>query len=191
MKRMKVLFGQRRMQVLLTLAVLLLAASVVIGSGANFTSTSANPGNMFTAGNLTMTDSSATAVCTLDKLKPGDLNVAAGSVTISNVGDLPGTFSLTAGNLLDTAGANGGLLSTKLKIRILQDGTQIYNDDMTKLVTDSPISLGAPWAPLTTSHVFAFQVSWPDGSTPGSNTTGDNAFKGSKVAVDFTWKAVQ
>src|SRR5450756_1519584 len=52
MKRMKFLFGQRRMQVLLTLAVLLLAASVVIGSGANFTSTSANAGNVFTAGNL-------------------------------------------------------------------------------------------------------------------------------------------
>ena len=48
MKRFKILFGQRRFQVLATMAVVLLAVSVVIASGANFTATSANPGNVFT-----------------------------------------------------------------------------------------------------------------------------------------------
>ena len=57
MKRFKILFGQRRLQVLVALAALLLAVSVVIGSGASFTSTSANPSNVFTAGNLSHSNS--------------------------------------------------------------------------------------------------------------------------------------
>ena len=54
MKRMKVLFGNRRMMVLLTLAILVLAATALVASSASFTATSANPGNMFTAGNLSL-----------------------------------------------------------------------------------------------------------------------------------------
>ena len=52
MKRMKVLFGNRRMMVLLTLAILVLAATALVASSASFTATSANPGNIFTAGTL-------------------------------------------------------------------------------------------------------------------------------------------
>src|SRR5665647_3362805 len=92
MKRMKFLFGQRRMQVLLTLAVLLLAASVVIGSGASFTSTSANPGNIFTAGNLKHT--STGEAMTVSKLKPDDKWVTAGTVTVTNTGDVDGACLL-------------------------------------------------------------------------------------------------
>ena len=43
MKRMKVLFGNRRMMVLLTLAILVLAAAALVASSASFTATSANP----------------------------------------------------------------------------------------------------------------------------------------------------
>ena len=52
MKRMRVLFGQRRVMVLVTLTILVLAAAALAASSASFTATSANPGNMFTAGNL-------------------------------------------------------------------------------------------------------------------------------------------
>ena len=45
MKRMKVLFGNRRMMVLLTLAILVLAATALVASSASFTATSANPSN--------------------------------------------------------------------------------------------------------------------------------------------------
>ena len=56
------------------LAVLLLAVSVVIGSGANFTSQSANPSNTFTAGNLTHLNSkNGAALFTVTKMKPGDI----------------------------------------------------------------------------------------------------------------------
>ena len=46
MKRMKVLFGNRRMMVLLTLAILVLAATALVASSASFTATSANPDNV-------------------------------------------------------------------------------------------------------------------------------------------------
>ena len=52
MKRMKVLFGQRRVMVLATLAILVLVAAALVASSASFTATSANPGNAFTAGVL-------------------------------------------------------------------------------------------------------------------------------------------
>ncbi len=59
MKRMRVLFGQRRMQLLVTAAVLLLAAGVVVGSGANFSTSAASPGNTFTAGYVALTPDGA------------------------------------------------------------------------------------------------------------------------------------
>src|SRR5665648_1084244 len=103
MKRMKFLFGQRRMQVLLTLAVLLLAASVVIGSGASFTSQSANPSNTFTAGTLTHTNSKApAAVLTAGPLMPGDTS-APGTVIITNTGGA-GNFRLFMTGLTDVHG---------------------------------------------------------------------------------------
>ena len=50
MKRMKVMFGQRRIMILATLAILVLAAAALAASSASFTATSANAGNVFTAG---------------------------------------------------------------------------------------------------------------------------------------------
>ncbi|HTX68730.1 MAG TPA: hypothetical protein VMH50_06245, partial [Thermoleophilia bacterium] len=53
MKRMKVLIGKRRVMVIATLAILVLAAAALVASSASFTATpSANPGNVFTAGSL-------------------------------------------------------------------------------------------------------------------------------------------
>ena len=54
MKRFKVLFGNRRMMVLITLAVLVLAATALIASSASFTAQSANANNMFTTGSLSL-----------------------------------------------------------------------------------------------------------------------------------------
>ena len=61
MKRMKVLFGNRRMMVLLTLAILVLTATALVASSASFTATSANPDNVFTSGSLSITNDKGTA----------------------------------------------------------------------------------------------------------------------------------
>jgi len=192
MKRFKVLFGQRRMQVLLTLAVLLLAASVVIGSGANFTSASANPSNVFTAGNLAHTNSKAgAAILTAALMKPGD--TATGTVTITNSGNIAGQFSLATSNLADTPGANLGKLSDVLQLKIMDGTNQIYSGPIKSVgIVQLPNTFSPSvysW-PTSAAHTYTFTVTFPDAGTPGSATTGDNAYKGSSMTIQFDWTAV-
>ena len=84
----------RRYRVLVPLAGLAAAAALAVGSGADFTSNSVNSANAFSTGSLTQTNSKAnSAVFNLDNMKPGDtLN---GTLTITNTGTLPASFSLT------------------------------------------------------------------------------------------------
>ena len=187
MKRMKFLFGQRRMQVLMTLAVLLLAVSVVIGSGANFTSTSANPGNVFTAGNLSHTNN-ASALLDLSgvKLKPDDTWVSVGSVTLTNTGDIDGAFTLATSDLVDTHGAGHSTdLSTVLQLRVMRGATEVYNGPINGVGTSDAgtILAGAP-------ATYSFAVMFPDGGAPGGADAGDNRFKGASLTIDFDWEAV-
>jgi len=190
MKRMKVLFGQRRMQVLLTLAALLLAVSVVIGSGANFTSSSVNPSNTFSAGNLAMTNSkTGAAILTAALMKPGD-TTASGTVTITNSGNIGGHISLSTSSLSDTPGANPGKLSDVLTVKIMDGPTTVYNGAIKSVGTVALPSAATPstlpWA-AGEAHIYTFTVTFPDGGTPGSATTGDNAFKGSSMSIEFDW----
>ena len=73
MKRMKVLFGNRRMMVLLTLAILVLAAAALIASSASFTATSANPATCSLPGTLSIHQRQDTSSGTSDLMMPGDL----------------------------------------------------------------------------------------------------------------------
>ena len=55
------------------LALVLIAVGIAVGSGANFSASSANPSNTFTAGTLTMSNSNdAAAILTASNWKPGD-----------------------------------------------------------------------------------------------------------------------
>ena len=179
---------KRRTWLLLGLpaAVLLVAASAVLGSGAVFTSTSANPANVFTAGNLHHTNSKAgAAILTASKMKPGDS--VQGTVAIANDGDLAGTFSLTTSNLSDTPGANGGKLSDVLQLQIVDQttSTTVYSGAIKSVGTISGGSYAAG-----ASHTYQFTVTFPDGGTPGSATTGDNAYKSSSMSIEFDWTEV-
>jgi spore coat-associated protein N len=184
MKRFKVLFGQRRLQVLVALAALFLAVSVVIGSGASFTSTSANPSNVFTAGNLSHSNSRAgSAVLTASKMKPGD--TATGSVTITNDGDIPGTFTLTTSNMTDAAVAPyTGKLSDVLTLTIMDGAVQIYSGPIKSL---GSITLpGGAWA-AGVAHTYDFTVTFPNGATPTGPTEGDNNYKKATMSIQFDW----
>jgi spore coat-associated protein N len=186
MKRFKVLFGQRRFQALVTIAAVLLAASVVAASGANFTSTSANPSNTFTAGNLHHTNSKdGAAILTVSKMKPGDTQ--SGTVTITNDGDLAGMFTLAKTITANVPGVNGGDLGAVLDLTITDGATTVWTGKLGAAM--APLSLGA-WAAGVT-HTYTFTVEFPDGGTPASNTSGDNAYKGSSVTAQFDWTAVQ
>jgi len=181
MKRMKVLFGQRRLQVLLTLAVLVLAVSVVVGSGANFTATSANAGNVFTAGTLSMSNNRAGAIflTTPALMRPGASST--GTVTISNTGDVPGQFSLTK-----TATSDPGNLGAALDL-VIQEGAilpVVYTGKLNGAISN--LGLGI-WQPVG-SHTYTFTVTWPNNS-PASDVA-DTALMGKICTYRFDWTAI-
>ena len=173
---------------LAALAALLVAGAVAVGSGANFTSQSANPGNVFTAGTLTHSNSnSGAAILTASAMKPG--STATGTVTIANTGSVPGTFSLAESNPAHTDGPNGGNLLGNLNLTVTDvtpgsTAAQVYTGKLNGL---SPTSLGT-WRP-SASHTYQFVVSFPDGGQPATATTGDNAYQGSSASVEFDWSA--
>ena len=181
MKRMKVLFGQRRLQVLLTLAVLVLAVSVVVGSGANFTATSANAGNVFTAGTLSMSNNRAGAIflTTPALMRPGASST--GTVTISNTGDVPGQFSLTK-----TATSDPGNLGAALDL-VIQEGAilpVVYTGKLNGAISN--LGLGI-WQPVG-SHTYTFTVTWPNNS-PASDVA-DTALMGKICTYRSDWTAI-
>ena len=192
MKRMKFLFGQRRMQVLLTLAVLLLAASVVIGSGANFTATSANSRNLFTAGNLTMSNSNKNAlILAAGPMMPSDST--DGKVTVGNTGDGSADFWLTMGapvNVINLPGT--AALSGALHLNIVETATPA------NVIYDGPLSAfpaaGKNCGPFAAgaSTQYTFTVTFPDsdfGSSPATRGS-DNKYKNCSTKVEFDWEAV-
>jgi spore coat-associated protein N len=172
---------------ILALATALVAAAVAVGSGAVFTAHSSNPSNIFTSGALAHSNSkNGSAILTVDKMKPTDS--VNGTVTLTNTGDIPGTFTLTKSALKDTAGPNGGLLSDKLDVRIVDKGDSraIYSG---KLGAMGSLALGT-YTP-NEAHSYEFAVTFPDGGTPATDTTGDNAYKASSVTLSYDFAEVQ
>jgi spore coat-associated protein N len=187
MKRFKVLLGQRRFQVLGTMAVLLLAASVVYASGASFTASAANPSNVFTAGSLhitdnTVTDGNATVVWSTDlanPMKPGETRT--GDVTIKNSGTTSGKFTLVAA----TTGTSVPFQKT-LRCSIVEDSTPLLtNVPLDSFASSYALISGASWAGGIT-HVYHISVTW--GAPPAP--TIDNDLMNASATVSFTWSAI-
>ena len=203
MKRMKVMIGKRRMTVLLTLTVLVLAAAAIIASSASFTAASANPGNVFTAGNLAISNSKTTgspavehAVLAASGMRPGD--VITGTVTISNIGSVPGQFYLTKSALTGSAA-----LAAKLDLTIQEvDGSgtpvglPLYNAKLNGTISNADLGI---WSGTTgtaaqppngkaATHTYKFTVAWVN-SSPGGDA-GDTALMGTSCSYDFGWSAV-
>lgn len=84
MQRIAALWQASPLKVVGALFALSLAAMMGAASGANFTSQSANAGNVVTAGNLQHSNSVKGAVLTVSGLKPGASQ--SGSTTITNTG---------------------------------------------------------------------------------------------------------
>src|SRR5665647_2983309 len=127
----------RRGWLLLVLLLLVLGCVGATFWGADVTSTGANLGVVFTAGNLQHTNNRANrAILTATRLVPG--GTATGTVTIRNTGDIGGDFSLSSSDIVDTPGSNGGRLSGVLTLAI--DGTTapaytVYNGPLTAMPT--------------------------------------------------------
>jgi len=100
---------------LVVLALLAVALQSLVFSGASFTSSSGNPGNIFTAGTLTHTNSKdGQVVITAPGLLPG--TSATGTLTITSGGDSPALYSLTKASVVDVPAAPG--LSSALTLQV-------------------------------------------------------------------------
>jgi spore coat-associated protein N len=191
MKRILVATRTSPRKALAALGALVLAGAVVVGSGASFTSTSANPNNTFTAGNLTHLNSKAgAAILTASLMQPGDSTT--GTVDITNDGDVAGDFSLSKSSLVDTPASPA--FSAKLDLLVEDCGADPTCTSPTvkysgKLGAMGTIALGN--YAVDEVHRYRFTVTFPDGGTPSSPTTGDNAYKDASTSVQFNWESIQ
>jgi hypothetical protein len=164
---------------------LLLAAMMAVGSGANFNSTSANPGNVVTAGNLVHTNSKdGSAILTADKLKPGESR--SGTVAITNTGDINGVFSLARTITADSTGAltPSNPFAAHLNLKVEDNGTgTVYYDGLLSAMSGT-VAAGT-LAPAA-SRTYKFTVTFVDGGSGGA----DNAFKQAAVTTRFDWEAI-
>jgi len=165
------------------LAVVLAAVGITVGSGANFTAHSANPANTFTAGTLAIGNSASSAILSATNLKPGDVNT--GTVDIQNTGSIPGTFTLSTSNAVDTASLLGQL-DLKVEDCGLYSGTTapscatgtsvVYNGKANAITTAALGSYAG-----NAKHRYQFSVTMP--------TTIANTFQGKTASVEFDWDA--
>jgi spore coat-associated protein N len=157
---------------------LLLAAMMAVGSGANFNSTSANPGNVVTAGDLQHTNDGALLDVSL--IKPGETR-DAGSVTIENTGDIDGVFTV-ASDVVSDSTAPADPFADKLELTITDSGGTVVYDGVLGAMGAAAAGTIAPGA----TETYDFEVTFPDGGLNGA----DNAYKGASVEVDYEWEAV-
>jgi hypothetical protein len=164
------------------LAVVLAAVGITVGSGANFTAHAANPANTFTAGTLTIGSSASSALFSAPNMKPGD--TVSGTVDIANTGSVPGTFTLSTSNPVDT-GALLGQLDLKVEDCGLFNGSTaptcagtnfVYNAKANAVGT---VALGSFAA--SAKHRYKIDVTLPTSTT--------NAFQGKTASVEFDWDA--
>ena len=153
--------GKNSTRLIIALVVIVIAALVVVFSFSLFGSSSANPGNLATSGIMEQDNSKdGQAILTAEKLLPGES--ATGTVSITNVGDADGDFTLTASNLVDTPADPA--FSSVLTLVITDGADEVYNG--LALGHHRPVDLGT-WA-ADEQHDFTFTVTFDP--TPGTST---------------------
>ena len=181
MTRLQALVAHPR-RTLGALAVVLAAVGITVGSGANFTASAANPGNVFATGTLSIGNTPATALFTSSGLKPGD--TTTGTVDITNTGSLAGDFALkTSGatgytallGQLDLVVADCGAWTTSAP-SCTTGTTTVYSGKISALTNQALGSYGSG-----VKHRYKFSVTLPSST--------DDTYQGKSAQVDFAWSA--
>ncbi|MGA8851868.1 MAG: TasA family protein [Aeromicrobium sp.] len=163
-------------KILLPLATLLGAGAIAVGSGATFTSTTANTISTVTSGTLSQSNSKADkAILNLTNIKPGD--TINGALTITNTGSLPADFTLT-----ETSSTNG--FSDKyltLTITNTTTDTQVFAGTFGDLVDGAKTPLGSAAAGVANNYTFSVQL---DKDAPNSQ-------QGKTASAAYQWDSVQ
>ena len=163
-------------RVLVGLLTALVAAVAAIGSGADFSSHSANPANTFSSGTLLQSNSkSGVAIVTGSNLKPGD--VRSGEVTITNTGSLAGTFKLAEANASNGFGA--GDMTLKIDDVTGAKTVNVYSGDIGKVAAGG-IDLGSYAAAEARTYRF----------TATFSKEAPNSDQGKAARADYEWDAV-
>jgi hypothetical protein len=192
MSRVRVLAANPRLA-LGALLTLLLAAAAVVGSGADFTASSANPANTFAAGTLSITNSNeGTAVLSASGLRPN--GSAVGTVDIQNSGDLSGAFTVSRTAPVDSDNANP--LSAKLNLTIVDcgsfaSGTPVCGDgdDVTKYNGGTIAQMGTVGHTVSALGTFAGGEKHRYQFTVQLDGTAGNVYQGDSSSVEFDWNA--
>ena len=194
MSRLKVLVGSPR-PALGALFTLLLAAGAVVGSGADFTASSANPANTFTSGTLSMVNSKAgVAVLQAGNMRPGD-PATVGTVDIENSGSLAGTFTLSRTAPVDSDASNP--MSAKLNVTVVDCGTFAGStaptcgngDDVVKYSGGTLAQMGTP------GHLISGLGSYAPGAkhryrfSVALDASAGDAYQGDSSSVRFDFNA--
>ena len=117
------------------------------------------------------------AIVSAARMGPG--SSVSGTVTITNTGDAPGAVFLSKSGLSDTPGAGGGVLSSKLVLKVeeLPALTEVYRGSLGAM-TERSLGTTAPGAQRT----YRFTLTLPHG-------TGDNDYRDASASVNFDWGA--
>jgi hypothetical protein len=187
MQRTAVLWRASPARLLFALFALLLTSAVAVATGANFNSTSANAGNVVTAGVIKLKNNTPGALLSVTKLMPGQSKT--GSFSLTNMGDDAASSNIKFSGLADTPGTAGGVLSGRLKVTMTLGGTPIDLDPssandwaMLDQLNNKTIQLG-PWG-ATSTRSYDIKVEFLDGGPSGA----DNNYQGSSSAIDLGWE---
>jgi hypothetical protein len=193
MSRLRFLAANPRLA-LGALLTLLLAAAAVVGSGADFTASSANPANTFSAGTLSILNSKeGTAVLTASNLRPG--NSSSGTVDIQNTGGLSGAFTLSRTTPVDSDSTNP--LSGKLNLTVTDCGTFVGatpptcgdGDDVTKYSAGTIAQMGTTGHLVTALGTYAANEKHRYQFTVVLDSSAGNVYQGDTSNVEFDWNA--
>ena len=193
MSRLRVLAANPRLA-LGALLTLLLAAGAVVGSGADFTASSANPANTFASGTLSIVNSKeGTAVLSATGLRP--TGSAVGTVDIQNSGSLSGAFTLSRTAPVDSDTSNP--MSAKLNVTVVDCGTFSGatpptcgdGDDVTKYSAGTIAQMGTTGHLVTGLGTYAANEKHRYQFTVQLDSSAGNVYQGDTSSVEFDWNA--
>jgi hypothetical protein len=171
---------------LAALATVLVAVGVTGASGADFTASSANAANTFSAGTLSMTNNKAGAILTASNMKPGD-PASKGEVIIKNTGSVAGAFKLTRGAVVDSDTTNP--ISAKLNVIVTDCGADL----LCATAADNGVKYTGTLAGMTAA--IALAPNWAGGEehkyefSVALDASANNLHAGDNAVVPFTWDA--
>jgi spore coat-associated protein N len=193
MSRLRVLAANPRLA-LGALLTLLLAAGAVVGSGADFTASSANPANTFASGTLSIVNSKeGTAVLSATGLRP--TGSAVGTVDIQNSGGLSGAFTLSRTTPVDSDTSNP--MSGKLNVTVVDCGTFVGatppvcgdGDDVVKYGSGTLAQMGTVGHTISALGTYAGAEKHRYQFTVQLDASAGNAYQGDSSSVEFDFNA--